>query len=205
METFYSIQGEGYHQGKAAFFIRLAGCDVGCTWCDVKESWQADKHIRKTCKQIVEETNTFFKQSYKDLPENDLSRICIITGGEPCMYPLNKLTTALKKYDYRLHLETSGAYLITGNFDWVCISPKKFKPPIKENLQLANELKMIVFNHHDFLWAEEFAKQVPKNCALYLQPEWSRENKMLPFIIDYIKENPRWALSIQLHKYVHVP
>ncbi len=241
METFYTIQGEGFHQGKAAYFLRLAGCDVGCSWCDVKESWNAENHENKTIKQIVEEakcaichqttttnlkhqtTNKFDIErpalSAAEMSRNERSQneqqtpnhkqqtpnICVITGGEPCMHDLNDLTTSLQLQNFNTHLETSGAYPISGNFDWICISPKKFKPPIPGNLKLAHELKIIIYNQHDFSWGEEFAKKVSENCKLFLQPEWSKEKKMLPLIIEYIKENPQWALSIQLHKYIQVP
>lgn len=229
MEAFYTIQGEGFHQGKAAYFIRLAGCDVGCSWCDVKESWSVENHPKKTINQIVEEakiaisqqittTNTKHQTPNKlyiqrpALSAAEMSRnlqhtrnICVITGGEPCMHDLNELTINLQHHNFKTHLETSGAYPISGNFDWICISPKKFKAPISENLKLANELKIIVFNKNDFSWAEEFAKKVSENCKLFLQPEWSKEKIMLPLIIEYIKENPQWAMSIQLHKYIHVP
>ena len=193
METFYTIQGEGFHQGKAAYFIRLAGCDVGCNWCDVKESWDKNVHALQHVDDII--------SGAKNFPTG----IAVITGGEPCMQDLTTLTTGLKKANFQPHLETSGAYPISGNFDWICISPKKFKPPIMQNLALAHELKIIIYNQHDFLWAESFEKKVSKNCKLFLQPEWSKEKKMLPGIIDYIKENPQWALSIQLHKYLQVP
>ncbi|MEO8116169.1 MAG: 7-carboxy-7-deazaguanine synthase QueE [Bacteroidota bacterium] len=220
MEAFYTIQGEGFHQGKAAYFIRLAGCDVGCSWCDVKESWNVEKHPIKTIKQIIEEAKIAIRQQTttpnlqhqtpnieQQTPNNkhQTLNICVITGGEPCMHDLNELTINLKQHNFRTHLETSGAYPISGNFDWICISPKKFKAPILENLKVANELKIIVFNKNDFSWAEEFAKKVSENCTLFLQPEWSKEKKMLPLIIDYIKENPQWAMSIQLHKYIQVP
>ncbi len=205
MEAFYTIQGEGFHQGKAAYFIRLAGCDVGCSWCDVKESWSEEIHPKKTINQIVEEAKILTNQSRTRNKEQKTRNICVITGGEPCMHDLNELTINLKQHNFNTHLETSGAYPISGNFDWICISPKKFKAPILENLKLANELKIIVFNKNDFSWAEEFAKKVSKNCALFLQPEWSKEKIMLPLIIDYIKENPQWAISIQLHKYIQVP
>ena len=193
MESFYTIQGEGFHQGKAAYFIRLAGCDVGCSWCDVKESWDEKFHTKKQIHEII--------SGAKNYPRG----IAVITGGEPCMYNLRTLTEELQLQQFNTHLETSGAYPISGNFDWICVSPKKFKPPIGQNLQLANELKVIIYNQHDFLWATEFEKKVSKNCKLFLQPEWSKEKKMLPKIIDYIKENPQWALSIQLHKYIQVP
>ncbi|MEO7209329.1 MAG: 7-carboxy-7-deazaguanine synthase QueE [Chitinophagaceae bacterium] len=206
MEAFYTIQGEGFHQGKAAYFIRLAGCDVGCSWCDVKESWRVENHPKKTTTQIVEEANFAISQQ-TTIPNNkhQTPNICVITGGEPCMHDLNELTLNLQYHQFKIHLETSGAYPISGNLDWICISPKKFKPPISENLKMADELKIIVFNKNDFSWAEEFAKKVSENCRLFLQPEWSKEKIMLPLIIEYIKENPQWALSIQLHKYIQVP
>lgn len=193
MEAFYTLQGEGFHQGKAAYFIRLAGCHVGCVWCDVKESWDASLHEKKNIQQIVEAASAFPKS------------IAVITGGEPCMYDLGALTFHLRKNNFHTHLETSGAYAISGNWDWICLSPKKFKAPLEANLSQAHELKVIVYNKSDFIWAEKYAEKTKNSCKLFLQPEWSVEKKMLPLIIDYIKQNPAWALSIQLHKYIQVP
>lgn len=193
MEMFYSLQGEGYHQGKAAFFIRLAGCDVGCVWCDVKESWDASKHPVLSIEQIVE--------SALQHP----ARLAIITGGEPLLYNLEPLTKALKGAGFQTNIETSGSSPMSGQWDWVCLSPKKFKAPLAENLQFASELKVVVFNNSDFDWAETYAKQVNPNCKLYLQPEWDKQAQITPLVIEYVKENPQWELSAQLHKYIQVP
>ncbi len=193
MEMFYSLQGEGYHQGKAAYFIRLAGCDVGCVWCDVKESWDASKHPVLSIEEIV--------SSALAHP----GRLAIITGGEPLLYNLDALTSALKNAGFEINIETSGSSPMSGNWDWVCLSPKKFKAPLNESIAAASELKVVIFNKHDFEWAETYAKQVPASCKLYLQPEWDKANEITPLIIEYIKANPNWELSAQLHKYIQVP
>jgi len=193
MEMFYTLQGEGYHQGKAAYFIRLAGCDVGCVWCDVKESWDASKHPVLSIEEIV--------SSALAHP----ARLAIITGGEPLLYNLDALTTALKKVGFELNIETSGSSPMSGNWDWICLSPKKFKAPLTESIQAASELKVVIFNTHDFEWAETYAKQVGPSCKLYLQPEWDKSNEITPLVIDYIKAHPKWELSAQLHKYIQVP
>jgi len=193
MEMFYSLQGEGYHQGKAAYFIRLAGCDVGCVWCDVKESWDASKHPVLSIEEIV--------SSALAHP----GRLAIITGGEPLLYNLDALTAALKKAGFEINIETSGSSPMSGNWDWVCLSPKKFKAPLAESIAAASELKVVIFNKHDFEWAETYAKQVRASCKLYLQPEWDKANEMMPLIIDYVKTHPNWELSAQLHKYIQVP
>jgi organic radical activating enzyme len=193
MEMFYTLQGEGYHQGKAAYFIRLAGCDVGCVWCDVKESWDASKHPVFSVDEIV--------SSALAHP----ARLAIITGGEPLLYNLDALTTALKKVGFEVNIETSGSSPMSGNWDWVCLSPKKFKAPLTESIQAASELKVVIFNTHDFEWAETYAKQVSPNCKLYLQPEWDKSNEITPLVIEYIKAHPKWELSAQLHKYIQVP
>ena len=193
MEAFYTIQGEGFHQGKAAYFIRLAGCDVGCVWCDVKESWNADIHPYRS----IEEIANYVTQT----PAN----IAVITGGEPLMHNLDELTASLKKKNIRTHIETSGAYPLSGTWDWICVSPKKFKVPLPDVLANANELKVVIYNRSDFEWAEKHAAQVPSSCKLYLQPEWSKAGIMTPLIVDYIKANPKWELSLQIHKYINVP
>lgn len=190
---FYSLQGEGFHQGRAAFFIRLAGCDVGCVWCDVKESWDATKHPVLSIEKIVE--------AAKAQP----GRLAIVTGGEPLLYNLDALTTALKEAGFETNIETSGSSPMSGKWDWVCLSPKKFKAPIEENIALASELKVVIFNKHDFEWAETYSKQVSPSCKLYLQPEWDKSTQITPLVIEYIKANPRWELSAQLHKYIQVP
>jgi 7-carboxy-7-deazaguanine synthase len=193
MEMFYSLQGEGYHQGKAAYFIRLAGCDVGCVWCDVKESWDASKHPVLTIEEIV---NSALAHP---------ARLAIVTGGEPLLYNLEALTNALKNAGFEVNIETSGSSPMSGKWDWVCLSPKKFKAPLTESIQAASELKVVIFNTHDFEWAETYAKQVAPSCKLYLQPEWDKANQITPLVIDYIKAHPKWELSAQLHKYIQVP
>jgi len=190
---FYSLQGEGYHQGKAAFFIRLAGCDVGCVWCDVKDSWDASKHPQLSIDEIV---NTALAHP---------SKIAIVTGGEPLLHELDPLTTALKTAGFQTHIETSGSSPLSGQWDWICLSPKKFKFPLEESVAAASELKVVVFNKSDIEWAESFEKSVASNCKLYLQPEWDKADTMTPLSIDYIKAHPQWELSAQLHKYIQVP
>lgn len=193
MEHFYTIQGEGRNNGEAAYFIRLAGCDVGCVWCDVKESWDADEHPVLSVDEIIEgavATN---------------SPNIVITGGEPAMYDLSVLTEKLKQKDLKVWMETSGAHPITGSWDWICFSPKKFKKPLDEAYDKAHELKVVIANRNDFKWAESHAQKVGADCELYLQPEWSREERLLPKIIDYVKENPKWKISLQTHKYMNIP
>lgn len=193
MEAFYTIQGEGFHQGRAAYFIRLGGCNVGCFWCDVKDSWDADKHPKRKVFDIVEEAS------------KEPGRLAIITGGEPLMHQLDELTARLKDAGFETNIETSGSYPMTGSWDWICVSPKKFRPPTSEALSRANELKVVIYNKNDFAWAEKHAEQVNSECKLYLQPEWEKASVMTPFIIDYIKQNPKWELSLQIHKYINVP
>lgn len=193
MEDFYTIQGEGFYQGNAAYFIRLAGCDVGCVWCDVKESWDSTIHPRVSTYGIVAKA----KESG--------CKIAVITGGEPLMHDLSELTAELKQAGFHTHIETSGAYPVTGTWDWICFSPKKFKAPHPTVAVLANELKVIVFNRSDFFWAEDFAAKVSPGCHLFLQPEWSKETEMLPLIIEYVKANPKWRISLQVHKYMKIP
>lgn len=193
MEHFYTIQGEGYNTGKAAFFIRLAGCDVGCVWCDVKESWDAGKHTLMLLEDLLTEAK-------KCNSEN-----IVITGGEPCTYDLAEITSLLKSTGFTIWLETSGSYPITGNFDWICLSPKKYKKPIEENLKKADELKVVVFNKSDFKWAEENAALTKKECKLFLQPEFDSFRKVMPAIIDYVKQNPNWRIGLQTHKVIDVP
>lgn len=198
MESFYTIQGEGFYQGKAAYFIRLGGCDVGCVWCDVKESWDASAHPHKTVGSIV-------AGALEAVNHQSENVIVVITGGEPLMYDLYPLTQALHDAGFQINIETSGAYPLSGNIDWICVSPKKFKAPLPEVTAKANELKIIVYNKSDFDWAEKYAAQTSPDCKLYLQPEWSKEKQMLPLIIDYVKQNPKWELSLQIHKYINVP
>ena len=193
MEQFYTLQGEGFHQGKAAYFIRLGGCDVGCTWCDVKDSWDVEKHPK------LEIENLCFAV------KKTAAKIVVITGGEPLMHNLDSLTNELQKEGLKTHLETSGAYPLSGKWDWICLSPKKFKAPLPEILAFATELKVVVFNKSDFDWAEKHAKSVSPNCKLYLQPEWGKFYEMTPLIVNYIKLHPQWELSLQIHKYINVP
>lgn len=193
MEAFYTIQGEGYHQGKAAYFIRLGGCDVGCVWCDVKDSWDASKHPQITIESIVAEA--------KKYP----GRLAVVTGGEPLMHDCLGLTGALREAGFVTNIETSGSYSVSGHWDWVCLSPKKFKPPIAEVLNIADELKVVIYNRSDFDWAEQYAAQVSTECKLYLQPEWGKSREMTPLIIEFIKNHPQWEFSLQLHKYIDVP
>ena len=193
MEHFYTLQGEGFHWGKAAYFIRLGGCDVGCVWCDVKESWDRDKHPKLSIDYLLEEI--------KKTP----TQIVVITGGEPLLHDLTQLTAALKEAGLRTHIETSGSSPLSGQLDWITLSPKKFKAPLPQNMPHANELKIVVFNKSDFQWAEQWAAQVSPECKLYLQPEWDKAAQITPLIVDYIKAHPQWQLSLQTHKYIQVP
>lgn len=193
MEEFYTIQGEGYHTGKAAYFIRLGGCDVGCHWCDVKESWDAELHPLTAAETIV---------SHAKLHP---AKTVVITGGEPLIYNMDYLTEALQKEGIQTFIETSGAYPLSGHWDWICLSPKKFKAPRKDVIEAAGELKVIIFNKSDFEWAETYAEQVPPDCKLYLQPEWSKASAMTPLIVEYVKANPRWEISLQTHKFLNIP
>jgi len=193
MEHFYTLQGEGYHQGKAAYFIRLGGCDVGCVWCDVKESWDAEKH------PLLKIEDLLFNI------EQTRAKLVVVTGGEPLMHNLDALTAALQAKGFETNIETSGAHPMSGSWNWICLSPKKFKAPLPEILPLANELKVVVFNKSDLEWAEQYAALVSPGCRLYLQPEWDKASVVTPLIIDYIKQHPQWELSLQIHKYIHVP
>ena len=205
MEAFYSIQGEGFHQGKAAYFIRLAGCDVGCVWCDVKESWDARLHPMRPVGEIVQAALRSVEGSGSRQPSPGHRPIAVITGGEPLMQDCSQLTSQLQEAGFRTHIETSGSHPLSGDWDWICLSPKKFKAPLPEILPLADELKIIIFNSSDFGWAEKYASLVPSSCKLYLQPEWERSAIVTSQIIDYIKIHPEWEFSLQLHKYIHVP
>jgi 7-carboxy-7-deazaguanine synthase len=193
MEAFYTLQGEGFHQGRAAYFIRLGGCDVGCFWCDVKESWDASAHPQLKIEDIVSKASA--------AP----GRLAVITGGEPLMHSLDELTHALHQKGFETNIETSGSSPLSGEWDWICLSPKKFKAPLPEVVQAANELKVVIYNKHDFAWAEKWAAQVTPSCKLYLQPEWSKAAEITPLIVDYIKAHPQWELSVQVHKYINVP
>ena len=192
MEEFYTIQGEGYHKGTAAYFIRIGGCDVGCHWCDVKESWDAEIHPPTGIESIVSNAATY-------------SDTIVVTGGEPLTWDMGPLTEALKHKNLKIHIETSGAYPLTGFWDWICLSPKKNKLPIGDIHQKADELKVIVYNKHDLKFAEEQASKVSDDCVLYLQPEWSVREKVIPLIVDYVMKNPKWKVSLQTHKYLNIP
>lgn len=193
MEHFYTLQGEGFHQGKAAYFIRLGGCDVGCVWCDVKDSWDSGKHPLLKIEDLL-----------LNIQKHPVE-IVVITGGEPLMHDLTELTNQLQHAGFKTHIETSGSSSLSGNWNWITLSPKKFKEPLPEVVHHASELKIVVYNKSDFLWAEKWASQVSSECKLYLQPEWSKASMVTPMIIDYIKANPQWQLSLQIHKYIHVP
>lgn len=192
MEEFYTIQGEGYHKGTAAYFIRVGGCDVGCHWCDVKESWNPNIHPPTEITSIAENAAKY-------------SKTIVITGGEPLTWDMGPLTSMLKEKGMDTHIETSGAYTLTGTWDWICLSPKKMKLPTPEVYKAANELKVIIYNKDDFRFAEEQAAKVSKDCKLYLQPEWSKRDKMIPAIVDYVMNDPKWVVSLQTHKYLNIP
>ncbi len=192
MEEFYTIQGEGYHTGRAAYFIRVGGCDVGCHWCDVKESWNPDLHPATRITHIADQAASYAKT-------------VVVTGGEPLMWNMHPLTDSLKDAGLNVHIETSGAYPLSGTWDWICLSPKKTKPPLSEIYERAHELKVIVYNQHDFKWAEEHASRVNENCLLFLQPEWSKREQMMPLISGYVMQHPKWRISLQTHKYIGIP
>lgn len=192
MEAFYTIQGEGFHKGTSAYFIRVGGCDVGCHWCDVKESWDAKVHPPTAIDKITSEALEF-------------SNTIVVTGGEPLMWNMYPLTNLLKEKGIQTHIETSGAYEFTGVWDWVCLSPKKNKLPLKNVYRKANELKVIVYNKNDFEFAESQSKYVGEDCLLYLQPEWSKRDTVIPLIVDYVMRNPKWKVSLQTHKYLKIP
>lgn len=193
MEHFYTLQGEGYYTGSAAYFVRLGGCDVGCVWCDVKESWDASKHPQVSIETIVE---------YVKLAN---AKMAVITGGEPLLHQLDALTKLLKENAISTNIETSGSSALSGYWDWICVSPKKFKAPLPEVVAKANELKVVVFNKSDLEWAEKYAAMVSETCILYLQPEWDKATTVMPLIIDYVKLNPKWKISLQTHKYLNIP
>jgi len=192
MEEFYTLQGEGYYTGSAAYFIRIGGCDVGCHWCDVKESWNAETHPPTAIETIVANAKKWAKT-------------VVVTGGEPLMWNMKPLTNLLKQNDLRIHIETSGAYEVSGEWDWFCLSPKKTKLPVAEAYDKANELKVIVYNKHDFQFAEEQAALVNNDAILYLQPEWSKKDEITPLIVEYVMNNPKWRVSLQTHKYLNIP
>ena len=192
MEEFYTIQGEGFYKGTAAYFVRIGGCDVGCHWCDVKESWNADLHPPTRTDIIVDNALKY-------------SDVIVVTGGEPLIWDLTLLTDGLRAKGAKTHIETSGAYPLSGDWDWICLSPKKVKLPKSEVYKKANELKCIVYNRSDFKFAEKQAAQVSDDCILYLQPEWSKREQMIPYIVDYVMDNPKWKVSLQTHKYLNIP
>ncbi len=192
MEAFYTIQGEGYHTGTAAYFIRIGGCDVGCHWCDVKESWNADLHPPTETDLIVTHAKAY-------------SNTVVITGGEPLTWDMTILTGKLKQAGIKTHIETSGCYPVTGEWDWFCLSPKKNKLPVQRAYDVANELKVIVYNKHDFIFAEEQAAKVNAGATLFLQPEWSKREEIIPLIVAYVMNNPKWRVSLQTHKYLNIP
>ncbi len=193
MEHFYTLQGEGYYTGQAAYFIRLGGCDVGCVWCDVKESWDVSKHPKVSISELL--------AAIAQTP----AKIVVITGGEPLLHQLNALCSALNHAGLRTHIETSGSSALSGCWNWICLSPKKFKAALPEVIAVADEIKLIVFNQSDFEWAKQFEKQVKPSCKLYLQPEWDQQHKMLPLLVDFIKQHPHWQVSLQTHKYLQIP
>lgn len=193
MEAFYTIQGEGYWQGHAAYFIRLGGCDVGCSWCDVKASWDASAHPRKSVSNLVSHALAH------------PARMVVITGGEPTMYDLHGLTSALQVAGLRTHIETSGAHPLTGQWDWLCLSPKRFKAPLEEYYAESDELKVVIHRKSDLVWAEEQAAKVEPDTLCYLQPEWDNRQKAMPWIVEYVKQHPRWRATLQTHKYLDVP
>lgn len=193
MESFYTLQGEGMHQGKAAYFIRLGGCEVGCVWCDVKESWDAEAHPSYSVEEIVKKAEEF------------PGRLAVVTGGEPLMYQLDELTEKLQNTGFQTNIETSGVYPISGKWDWVCFSPKKFQTPVDSIYEHADELKVVIYHRSDFEFAEKHAKLVKNECHLLLQPEWSKQGETLPLIIEYVKQNPKWKVSLQTHKFMEIP
>ena len=193
MEHFFTIQGEGFYSGRAAYFVRLAGCDVGCVWCDVKESWDAESHPILKIEELVKEICSISTD------------FVVITGGEPALYDLSKFIEHLKSNGIETAIETSGCYPLKGEIDWYCFSPKKFKAPCEEAYNRANELKVVIFHETDIEWAEQHAAKVNDKCLLFLQPEWSRQDRILPKIIDYVKGNPKWRISLQTHKFMQIP
>ncbi|OFX41330.1 MAG: 7-carboxy-7-deazaguanine synthase QueE [Bacteroidetes bacterium GWA2_32_17] len=193
IEKFYSIQGEGYNTGKAAYFLRIAGCDIACSWCDTKFSWNNNSEWLMSVEEIIEIASKF------------PAKAVVVTGGEPLCYNLDLLCNNLKKKNIETYLETCGAYILTGVWDWICLSPKKQNPPLSEIYTKANELKVIIQNSQDFIWAEENSKKVNANCKLFLQPEWSKFGEIIDEVVEYVKANPKWNISIQAHKYMHIP
>ena len=192
MEEFYTIQGEGYHKGSAAYFVRIGGCDVGCHWCDVKESWDAEKHPPTEISTIINNAKQY-------------SDTIVVTGGEPLMWNMSPLTSGLRNENLATHIETSGAFTLSGDWDWICLSPKKRMLPLDDIYKVADELNVIVYNQNDFVFAEEQAAKVQPNCKLFLQPEWSKREQVMPMVVDYVLQHPKWKASLQTHKYMNIP
>lgn len=193
VEDFYTIQGEGFHSGKPAYFIRLGGCDVGCKWCDAKFTWDARRFPPIDVQTVIERACSFEAQAI------------VITGGEPLLYPLEILTSGLHERGLEIFLETSGTHPLSGTFDWICLSPKRQRAPLDEVCKVASELKVIIESEEDFVWAEECAARVPEGCLLFLQPEWSRYQQIIASVVEYAKHNPKWNVSVQAHKFMHIP
>lgn len=193
MERFYTLQGEGRYAGQAAYFIRLSGCDVGCHWCDVKESWDISEDQYVETDDLVTEVR------------DAQAKIVVITGGEPFTHDLSVLTFKLQCLGIKTHVETAGVFPITGKWNWICLSPKKFKPALPQYFALADELKVIVYNHSDLEWAEQQRSKLNSTALTYLQAEWSKAPELSPVLVNYIKNNPEWILSIQTHKYLAIP
>lgn len=193
MESFYTLQGEGKHTGRAAYFLRLGGCDVGCVWCDVKESWDANAHPLVSVNKMV------------DMASENPGRLAVVTGGEPLMYDLSALTKSLQSAGFETNIETSGAYPLSGNWNWICLSPKKFKEPLPEVLAAADELKVVVYHKSDLDWMKKFLPKLKTECELYLQPEWGRQETIVPLLVEYVKQNPKWRISLQTHKFLDIP
>lgn len=193
VEEFFTLQGEGYHTGKAAYFIRLGGCDVGCSWCDTRFSW--DKGLYP-----LVETEHIIANAVKSGTD-----AVVVTGGEPLMWNLDDLCSGLANNNINTFIETSGSHPLSGKWDWICLSPKRNMPPLEYICRIASELKVIVEVESDLEWAERYREMVSENCMLFLQPEWSRSGKVIPIIVEYIKRNPAWRISIQAHKYMHIP
>jgi len=193
IDEFYTVQGEAFHTGRAAYFIRIGGCDIGCSWCDTKVSWSFELHRLASIDEIL-----------KNVLDCNADTI-VVTGGEPTLYQLAPLCQIMKKNNIQTHIETSGAYKLTGEWDWICLSPKKQNPPQEEIYKKADELKVIIYEPDDFRWAEETARKVNHKCKLFLQPEWSRHKKLIPEIVEYVKKNKKWRISLQAHKFMRIP
>jgi len=193
MENFYTLQGEGYNMGKAAYFVRIGGCDVGCSWCDTKQSWNAKLFPPIPIDGII--------ATAAGTP----AKTIVVTGGEPSLYPLDYFTEKLREASVKTMVETSGAYDLTGKWDWICLSPKKQLPPLQQNLDRADELKVIIQKVEDLKWAEENAAKVNSSCLLFLQPEWSKRDEIMDSLTNYVMANTKWSISLQAHKYMRIP